>query len=108
MIVLLSAVLAGCATVGHDFNSTQLTWLKLEETTKSQVLERLGDPFRVGIDSGDLTWTYGYYRYRLIGQSNAKDLVIRFDRTNKVKSYTLNTTFREEKETLDPETAPQP
>ncbi len=101
-------LLAGCATVGGDFDSTGLSWLRAEETTKAQVLDRLGNPFRVGIDSGDLTWTYGFYRYRLIGQSNAKDLVIRFNPDGKVKSFTLNTTFPEEKEALDPESAGQP
>ena len=48
------------------------------------------------------TWTYGYYRYRLFGASNAKDLVIRFDDAGTVKSYTLNTTFPQEKAALDP------
>lgn len=105
---ILILLLAGCATVGHDFDSTGLSWLKAGETSKAQVLEQLGNPFRVGIDSGDLTWTYGFYRYKLIGQSNAKDLVIRFHPDGKVKSFMLNTTFPEEKKSLDPESAGQP
>lgn len=104
----LALLLSGCATVGRDFGSTDLGWIKPGETAKQDVLARLGDPFRVGMDAGDQTWTYGYYKYRLIGASNAKDLLFRFDGTGRVKAYTLNTTFQEEKEALDPAVKPAP
>lgn len=101
-IAITGAILSGCATVGKDFDSTSLSWLKAGETAKKDVLEKLGDPFRVGMDSGDKTWTYGYYKYRLIGDSATKDLVIRYSADGKVKSYTLNTSFPDEKESLEP------
>jgi len=100
--VLASVALAGCATIGRDFDSTSLAWLKAGETGKTEVLAKLGLPFRVGVDSGDQTWTYGFYKYRLIGTSATKDLVIRFDPAGKVKSYTFNTSFPEEQRALDP------
>ncbi len=100
--VLAGLLLAGCATIGRDFDSASLSWLKAGETTRADIQGRLGDPFRVGSDSGDPTWTYGYYKYRLIGDSATKDLVIRFAADGKVKSYTLNTSFPEEREALDP------
>lgn len=102
-VLLSMALLSGCATIGKDFDSTKLSWLKAGETGKKDVLKELGDPFRVGSDAGDQTWTYGYYQYRVFGDSTTKDLVIRFDETGKVKSYTLNTSFPEEKEKLEPE-----
>lgn len=101
-IAISGAVLAGCATIGKNFDSTSLSWLKAGETAKKDVLEKLGDPFRVGMDSGDQTWTYGYYKYRVFGDSETKDLVIRFSGDEKVKSYTLNTSFPEEKTALEP------
>jgi len=101
-LFLAGLLSAGCATVGRDFDSTALGWMKAGETGKNELLEKLGQPFRVGVDSGDQTWTYGYYQYRLLGESNNKDLVIRFDAAGKAKSWTLNTTFRDEKEKLDP------
>jgi len=101
-ILLAGLLSAGCATVGRDFDSTSLKWMKAGETGKTEMLEKLGQPFRVGVDAGDPTWTYGYYQYRLFGESNNKDLVIRFDSAGKARSWTLNTTFKDEKETLDP------
>ncbi len=96
----------GCATVGRNFDSTSLSWLKPGETDKHELLDKIGEPFRVGIDAGDPTWTYGFYKYKLFGTSITKDLVIRFDPDGKVKSYTLNTSFPEEKEVLDPTLKP--
>jgi len=102
LLALLAAALAGCATMGRNFDSTSLSWIREGDTGKKEIVERLGNPFRVGVDAGDQTWTYGYYKYKVFGESTTKDLVIRFDPSGKVKSYTLNTSFPEEKERLDP------
>ena len=100
--LLLLLACQGCATMGRDFNSTSTDWIKAGETDKTTLLSKLGDPFRVGMDAGDPTWTYGWYKYSLFGESVTKDLVIRFDGAGKVKSFTLNTSFPEEKPLLDP------
>jgi outer membrane protein assembly factor BamE (lipoprotein component of BamABCDE complex) len=101
-VVALLACALSCATVGKNFEATRLSWLKSGETTKAQVFEQLGQPFRVGSESGELTWTYGYYEYRAFGESNTKDLVLRFTPEGKVRSFTLNTSFPSEREGLDP------
>jgi len=102
-------LLSGCFSIGRDFASAPAaTWIKPGETTKAQIQAKLGDPFRVGMDAGDPTWSYGYYQYRLFGMSDNKDLVFRFDAAGKVKSYTLNTTYPEEQEQLDPSLKPAP
>lgn len=98
---LVLATSLACATVGRNFDATQLAWLKNGETSKAQVLENMGPPWRVGTDAGDLTWTYGYYQYRALGESNSKDLVIHFGSDGRVKSYTMNTSFPKEREKLD-------
>lgn len=99
----IAFALTGCFSIGKNFvSSTAPSWIKPGETTKAQIQEKLGDPFRVGMDAGDPTWSYGYYQYRLFGMSDNKDLVFRFDTAGKVKSYTLNTTYPEEQEQLDP------
>lgn len=99
------ALCAGCATIGTNFDAAGLAWINPGETTKAQVIEKLGPPFRVGSDSGEPTWTYGYYEYRAIGDSNTKDLVLRFSPDGKVRSFTLNTSFPSEREKLDPASA---
>lgn len=104
-LTLAAAALAlplACATVGRNFDSTQLSWLEAGSITKAQVLDKLGPPWRVGFDAGDLTWTYGYYEYRALGDSNSKDLVLHFTPDGKLKTYTLSTSFPQEREKLDP------
>lgn len=98
----LAILLAGCVTVGHNFDAVDLGWVKPGETTKAAILDKLGDPFRVGVDAGDPTWTYGYYKYRLMGGTVTKDLVFRFAADGKVKSFTLNTSFPQDKAALEP------
>ena len=98
---IFTALLIGCAHVGSNFDATSLAWLH-EGTPKAEIEQKLGPPLRVGTDGGVPTWTYGYYEYRVLGDSNNKDLVIRFSPEGTVRSYTLSTTFPEEKKKLDP------
>lgn len=87
----------GCLSVGKNFRSDDLSWIIKDQTTRDDVYDELGEPFRTGSDSGTLTWTYGYYKYRLIGSTCTKDLVIYFNRDGTVDSYVFNTSFPEEK-----------
>jgi outer membrane protein assembly factor BamE (lipoprotein component of BamABCDE complex) len=88
----------GCISVGRPFSSDNLSWIIENQTTKDDIYNELGEPFRVGVDSGKLTWTYGYYKYRLVGSTRTKDLVIYFNKDETVHSYVFNTSFPEEKE----------
>ncbi len=89
-------VIAGCASVGRDFPSDQVNQIEIGKTTQGQVRRAFGPPWRVGIEDGQETWTYGRYRYRLFGKSNTKDLVVRFNDQNIVASYSFNTTDHQE------------
>ena len=84
--------LQGCATVGKEFPVTGVTDIKIGETTQEQILTMFGSPWRTGIEDGQLTWTYGRYRYNLFKEARTKDLVVRFNDKNVVVSYTYNTT----------------
>jgi hypothetical protein len=86
-----------CITVGKRFDSNDLSWILKNQTTKDDVYDELGEPFRVGNDSGKLTWTYGYYKYNLFGSTRTKDLIFYFNSTGLVDSYVFNTSFPEEK-----------
>jgi len=88
----------GCISVGRPFSSDDLSWIVKGQTTKDDIYDELGEPFRVGSDSGKLTWTYGYYKYNLIGSTRTKDLSIYFNKDETVHSYVFNTSFPEEKE----------
>ncbi len=100
--VLLPAVFAvfllsaGCATVGRDFPDELVSRITAHETTREQIRSMFGPPWRVGLEDGQRTWTYGRYRYSIFKDASTKDLVIRFDRKGVVSSYTFNTTEHRE------------
>lgn len=95
MILLFS--IASCATVGREFPVDAVNKIRLGETSKEDIDKILGPPWRIGLDDGDRTWTYGYYQYRMLGETTTRDLVIRFDSKGIVSSYTFNTSDIEEK-----------
>lgn len=93
--VLILAVIVSCATVGRDFPTDAVSKIQIGKMTKEDISRLFGSPWRTGIEDGNKTWTYGYYKYRLLGQSLTRDLVIRYGADGKVVSYTFNTTEAE-------------
>ena len=82
--------------VGREFPVEAINNIQLEETTKEDINKIFGSPWRIGLEDGKRTWTYGYYKYRLFGESTTRDLVIKFDSNGVVSSYIFNTTDIEE------------
>jgi len=93
VFVLLSG---GCATVGQDFPVSQVSNIQIGKTTQDDIRVMFGSPWRVGIEDGLKTWTYGKYKYTVFGKKDAQDLLIRFDEHNVVFSYTFSTTTHQE------------
>jgi len=91
LFVILLFSIVSCATVGHEFPVDAVNQIRLGETTKEDINKIFGSPWRTGLDDGNKTWTYGYYKYRLFGETTTRDLVIRFDSNGVVSSYTFNT-----------------
>lgn len=91
---LLTAV--ACATAGYDFPSDRAHDIQTGETTKNEIRTIFGSPWRVGLEDGQQTWTYGKYKYKLFGNSSTKDLVIRFNAQDIVSTYSFNTTDHNE------------
>jgi len=91
-LVVGAALLAGCITVGREFPAQRVAKLKIGSTTREQVKEMFGSPWRTGVEDGRPTWTYGHYHYALLGETRTKDLVVRFDPQDVVASYTFNST----------------
>lgn len=85
--------------MGHDFPVSYVSSIEKGTTTQAQVKDRFGDPWRVGVEDGQTTWTYGKYKYRLFGQPSTTDLVIRFNSTGVVSSYSFSTTEYDEAKT---------
>ena len=70
--------------------------IRVGQTTQRQIRTMFGVPWRIGIENGQRTWTYGHYQYSLFGQGSTEDLVIRFGNDGIVASYVFNTTNHKE------------
>jgi outer membrane protein assembly factor BamE (lipoprotein component of BamABCDE complex) len=97
--IAAAAGLVACVTVGRDFPAKQVAKLHIGTTTREQVRTLFGTPWRTGVEDGQSTWTYGHYHYALLGNTQTRDLVVRFDEHDVVASYTFNST--------DPNDAPR-
>lgn len=84
--------LAGCATVGQDFATHNVDQIRLNETTRADIQEMFGEPWRTGVEDGQRTWTYGKYHWSAFNDAETTDLVVRFNDEGKVSSYVYNTT----------------
>jgi hypothetical protein len=91
-VLCLLLFLSACATVGRDFPASRVPEIQIGKTTQAEIKAMFGTPWRVGMEDGMRTWTYGKYFYSAFSPASTKDLVIRFDANNIVKSYTFNTT----------------
>ena len=61
--ILLAISLTACATnMGRTFDEGVAKEIKAGETTKAQLIERLGQPALVHGPVADEVWTYAYYR----------------------------------------------
>ncbi len=83
--------LTGCFTVGQEFAATRVPEIKIGQTTKKDISDMFGTPWRTGMEDGRPTWTYGIYQYSLFG-TDTQDLLIRFDPQGVVRSYTFSST----------------
>ena len=93
LVTALTVLLvSGCATVGRDFPTHPVDQITVDETTRAQIQEMFGDPWRTGIEDGKRTWTYGKYRWSAFGEAETTDLVVRFNEDGTVDSYVYNTT----------------
>ena len=82
----------GCVTEGRDFRS-DISWIKSNKTTKDDVQLLLRDPYSVGNSGGRPTWTYGYYKYQLIGPSHQKELKLYWNPDGTINTFSFTSNF---------------
>ena len=100
-LLVLVGMVAGCATIGNNFPNDYASKLIIGKTTRADVEKQLGAPYRTGLDSGDPTATYMYYRMGLFTNTITKDLTVRFSDKGVVKSYTFNANTPADEEKVD-------
>ena len=92
LLVALSLPTTGCMpTVGEAFPFYMVRQIEVEKTTMAEIREMFGEPWRTGLENGERTWTYGEY-----GVNISRDLVIRYDDRNVVKSYSFSSSEPED------------
>lgn len=92
-VILLST--SACVTHGNYFPS-DTAWIKQSQTRQQDVRSLLGDPHMVGNSGGTPTWTYGYYRYKLVGVSSTKELKLYWNPDQTVRNFSFNSSFPED------------
>lgn len=78
------ALIAGCASVGQDFDMTEVDRLQPGVTTLEQVKQRLGKPRRIDNTADGLvgvTWTRAQ---AVMGSISTKGVTILFDKDGKM------------------------
>jgi len=89
LLATLSLPLTGCMpSVGRPFPVQQVRQIEIGTTTKAEVRQTFGEPWRTGIEDGFRTYTYGEYSVEM-----SRDLVIRFDDKDVVKSYSFSSSY---------------
>jgi hypothetical protein len=89
---MAASQLTGCFSVGQEFAGSRVPEIKIGKTTKQEITELFGTPWRTGMEDGRTTWTYGIYKYSLFGADDTQDLLIRFDPQGIARSYTFSST----------------
>ena len=94
-------VLSGCISIkfGREFPSPDPKMIVAGKTDKTSLQRMFGEPYQVGLDSGDQTWRW-FYGQRESGAEISKDLNIRFNPDGTVKSYSFSSNFPEDMQRL--------
>ena len=95
-VVLLVAALAGAGCVsmkfGRDFPSPDRQLIVVGKTDKAALERIFGEPYQIGLDSGDQTWRW-FYGQRESNTELSKDLSVRFNADGTVKAYAFSSNF---------------
>ena len=99
--LLVSTLSAGCLSTsfGREFPSPDSRGITVGKTDKSELRRLFGEPYQVGLDSGDPTWRWFFGR-RASGTEVTKDLSVRFGADGTVKSYSFTSNFPEDMKRL--------
>ncbi len=94
LAILSILLISACSkATGRPFAVSRVQEIQIGATTKGQIKQMFGEPWRTGIEDGFRTWTYGQYSLQ-----NSRDLVIRFDNKDLVKSFSFSSSYPEDRQ----------
>ena len=99
--LLTLTLVSGCLSfkIGREFPSPDPQMVVLGQSDKVYLRRVFGEPYQVGIDSGDQTWRWFFTRGGS-GTERSKDLTVRFDASGVVKAYSFSSNFPEDMKQL--------
>ena len=94
VLLLVATLSAGCIspTFGREFPSPEPRAIIVGKTDKGELRRLFGEPYQVGIDSGDPTWRW-FFGQHSRGAEETKDLSVRWNGDGTVKSYAFTSNF---------------
>ena len=101
-VLLALAVLATAACALHPgrmFPSPEPAQITVNATDKAALVRMFGEPYQVGLDSGDPTWRW-FYAAHDAGGEVSKDFSVRFNPNGTVKSYSFASNFPDDMKKL--------
>jgi len=87
LAIVLFIGLAACGSTGRDYDTTHLTDIQNNVTTKENIRQWFGEPYQTGRRDNMEMWTYQFDGYNSLGKDESKDLVLMFDDSGVVKAY---------------------
>jgi len=90
-VLVACLAVCSCVSLGRRFDAGAVKTIVMGKTTQFDIERTFGEPFRTGVDSGDVTWTYLDYHFGVIGRQRTTDLLVKFNANGTVKSYAFNT-----------------
>ena len=93
LIIFLEVVwlLGGCGAVGKNFSASKIKNIANGITTQAEIKIMFREPFKTGIQNGQLVWIYEHNRYFLVNDDVSKDLIIVFGPNGVVQSHQFMT-----------------
>ncbi len=82
-VALVASACAGLP-LGRELPSPDAAQIKVNVTDKSGLLSVFGEPYQVGIDSGDQTWRW-FYAPTSTSRTLTKDFTVRFNAMKKLR-----------------------
>ena len=71
-LAVLGLALPACITMGRTFDTQRVPSIVIGKTTQAEVRRQFGEPYRTGIESGDLTWTCVFRGCRAVVSEHAE------------------------------------
>jgi hypothetical protein len=99
--LLALTMVTGCISLkfGREFPSPEAKTIVAGKTDKSSLERMFGEPYQVGLDTGDRMWRW-FYGQRESGAELSKDLSVRFNPDGTVRSYAFSSNFPEDMKRL--------